>query len=285
MTRQVKSTSLKNKISRAVKKTALFSVLLCYILSIVIHAQTDYIERTYDARKVNYIRFYGYDSELTDQVWRSYSIIRDGNTGFHTRDAVVYGQYGNRIEFMITKEPVRQIDYNYKIYAKNSSIGSFTKALYVNYISTNNQKGIPTVIETGNTKTIENEVYKEYNVLGSHNFESIEVNQIFIQTNIQFVSSPLYVEDFVVVINNETEYYVGELKDVNQSLEDYASQMTVPIPDVNDVVDIIDGNIPQIDTSYKDAILLFTSHYIIIEILVVVIALALLSYIVYGRKT
>lgn len=284
MTKRVKTTHSEENKNRRVKIPAYICIILLTSLLLISYVNAEYIEKAYDVRNINYFRMYGYDSTLTDQAWRSYTTITDGNQSFHTND-VLYGQYGQRFNITTTSATVHQIDYNFTMYVKYSNTSTLTKAVYVNTTATANQIGIPTVTVTGNTRLIGNDTYNEITISGSHYFNDRTVTNITIQTNVQFVSSAIYVEKFLIVVNNEIAYQIGELKDVSDEISGLVDEMTVPYPDINEVVNIIDGNLPTMDINYQTIILSFSSHYIVATILAMVIALALLSYIVYGRKT
>lgn len=284
MKKQVNITHSKENKNRRVKIPAYICIILLTSLLLISYASAEYIEKEYDVRNINYFRMYGYDSTLTTQAWRSYTTTTDGNQSFHTAE-VLYGQYGQRFNITTTSATVHQIDYNFTMYVKYSNTSTLTRAVYVNSTATANQIGIPNVTVTGNTRLIGNDTYNEITISGSHYFSDRTVTNITIQTNVQFVSSAIYVEKFLIVVNNEIAYQVGELRDVSDEISGLVDEMTVPYPDINEVVNIIDGNLPTMDINYQTIILSFSSHYIVATILAMVIALALLSYIVYGRKT
>ena len=261
-------------------KLAITIFIIVCTLSTAVFAETA-VERQYNINSLQQFYFYGYPDN-NDASWQN--VTYTVSSGVLTTSYLTNGKRGWRMRFSITRDTIHQIDYDFYFLAVNSSISNdITQAVYVNTTNSANQVGIPTVVENG-TEIINGNTYKKYHIYGTHSFNDREFNLIYIQYNISAVSTDVIIKDLKLIVNDQDMYILSEHQDWIEDVDSKLDEMTMDMPDPEDINSQIDNNIRPMDVQYQNQYVILGESHFLTTIMLMTVAFALISFILYGKK-
>lgn len=284
----------KNKIVRAIVIMALLSALLCQSLSTIIQA-SNLPSESYDFSNTAIFRAYGLTSLNGNESWHTFSgtVLNDGKT--YKTAYMTYTQRQEYIDLIVsgdvngsvlTNKAVNAFDCEFDVYwigqdDNQRGVLFSDKTTYLCYATTNNTQRVLSDATYRISTIIQGYKYHvEYHWSG----EQMDIRKFIMYMNFEFLSSYMYFDDIVCYVNN-TEYKIlSEHQEIIDQAESLINDYQVDLPDQDDVVAHIGYHIQSVDTSYKNSIKSFAESHLASVFLLQVLSLALISYLLYGRK-
>lgn len=310
------STISSNK-KRGLKYALCIITLLCCLLSTIVQA-TD--QRDYNASSINRVGLFHYETYeatgLTYVSGISGTIINNGE-GYDTNYRTTYTAVAMRLFIEFDTVSAKQIDititshaefdggieYNpnlteYKDYGvgtgsntinvyrplwrytensgtvRNTNLTSNQVSNNSINISANNSTGLLT-IKAYRTSKNEIRIQQKFN-------EVTEIKAIMVSMPYTWISSKMVIDKFSLSINNEEYQIIEKWNDKQRELEEALQDIEVTV-DQNAIEDII-NNPPTIDSAINVGIFNFTNETIPLYIMSLTLSLAIISFLLYGKK-
>jgi len=268
-----------------VNRKKISKILIIFILVCALSITT-YAEYIFNEKNVTQLRLWGRTSASGSDTWREVSFeIQDNEivTAYQT-----YGQSRQRIQANFNKIiPATNIYVSFT-YVLNpdiynpANINFGTEYENITYITSNNSdtKYFDSTM-INKSRKVENNTVK---YIFEYNGTEVSIYGLRIFTNLITVSTEYRIRNFEIVINGEEYKIVKEWDNKIEDAQSMIDQMTMDMPDQEDYVNDIKSNIRPMDESYSNSFSFFEESHFLTTIVLMSIAFATISFILYGKK-
>lgn len=276
--------SISSNKNRGLKYALCIITFLCCLLSTVV--QAEYRQEFND--KLASFRLWGQTTVDGIKSWREVTIT-EAETGVYETAYQLYGQYRQRAVFAFPQQMIVDniyLEYTFALDEKIYGNGNINFSEYPEQIAYTVQDYGPNAqtawFPDGSISYEKSVKGNEITYTFTYNGEAKLMRSVRAFTSITTVSTDYTIKNITLIINDKDMQITADWEDKQKELEEALQDIEVTV-DQNAIDDII-NNPPTIDSTINVGIFNFTNETIPLYIMSLTLSLAIISFLLYGKK-